>query len=195
MKSLIKGINEMLFSQKIRFKDKDRKRFPEWDKRKLGEISTITTGSSNREDSILNGEFTFFDRSQDIRTSNRYLFDQEAIIIPGEGQEFKPKYYIGKFDLHQRTYAIFDFVGGIGKYLYYYISYEDKYLQFQAVGSTVKSLRLPMFQAMPIKLPCIEEQILITNFISHIDEKIKNENQFLNQLENQKMFLLSQMFI
>ena len=193
--SLIKGINERLFSQKIRFKNSNGENFPIWKSKKLGEISTITTGSSNREDSILDGEFIFFDRSQDIRTSNRYLFDKEAIIIPGEGQVFKPKYYTGKFDLHQRTYAIFDFVGGMGKYLYYYVSYEDKYLQSQAVGSTVKSLRLPMFQSMPIKLPCIEEQALITNFLSHIEEKIKTEKQFLNKLENQKQYLLQQMFI
>ena len=193
--SLIKGINERLFSQKIRFKNSNGEKFPNWENKKLGEISTITTGSSNREDSILDGEFIFFDRSQDIRTSNRYLFDKEAIIIPGEGQVFKPKYYTGKFDLHQRTYAIFDFVEGIGKYLYYYVSYEDKYLQSQAVGSTVKSLRLPMFQSMPIKLPCLEEQALITNFLSHIEEKIKTEKQILNKLEKQKQYLLQQMFI
>ena len=193
--SLIKGITERLFSQKIRFKNSDGEYFPNWESKKLGEISTITTGSSNREDSILDGEFIFFDRSQDIRTSNRYLFDKEAIIIPGEGQEFKPKYYTGKFDLHQRTYAIFDFVGVVGKYLYYYVSYEDKYLQSQAVGSTVKSLRLPMFQSMPIKLPCIEEQTLIKKFLSHIEEKIKTEKQFLDKLEKQKRYLLQQMFI
>jgi hypothetical protein len=45
-------------------------------------------------------------RSEDVRTSARYLFNDEAIIIAGEGQKFTPKYYKGKFDLHQRTYAI-----------------------------------------------------------------------------------------
>jgi type I restriction enzyme S subunit len=191
----MKGITEKIFSLNIRFKDKNGERFPEWRDEKLGEISTITTGSSNREDSVLDGEFVFFDRSQDIRTSNRYLFDKEAIIIPGEGQEFTPKYYIGKFDLHQRTYAIFDFIGKTGKYLYYYISHNNKYLLSLAVGSTVKSLRLPMFQSMPIKLPCIEEQILITNILSSIAKKIETEKQLLEQYENQKKYLLLQMFI
>ena len=42
-----------------------------------GDISTITTGSSNREDSILNGEYTFL-TGHKIRTSSRFLFDKET---------------------------------------------------------------------------------------------------------------------
>ena len=83
--------------------------YPNWDKKLLGDISSISTGSSNRQDSITYGKYAFFDRSENIRTSNRYLFNCEAIIIPGEGSDFIPKYFIGKFDLHQRTYAITKF--------------------------------------------------------------------------------------
>lgn len=162
---------------------------------KLGNIATITTGASNREDSILDGKYTFFDRSQDIRTSNKYIFDKEAIIVPGEGQEFVPKYYWGKFDLHQRTYAIFDFNNIVGKYLYYHILNDDRHLQSQSVGSTVKSLRLPMFQSMPIKLPCIEEQIKIADFLLVIDNKIDIEAQLLRKLEVQKKHFLVNLFI
>jgi type I restriction enzyme S subunit len=195
LETLMKGIREQLFNQQIRFKDDNGKNFPHWEEKKLGQIAKITTGSSNREDSILDGEYVFFDRSQDIRTSNRYLFDAEAIIVPGEGQEFIPKYFVGKFDLHQRTYAIFDFMGINGKYLYYHIVQEDKHLQSQAVGSTVKSLRLPMFQSMPIKLPNYKEQTRITNFLSCIDEKIEIEKKILQQYERQKKHLLQNMFI
>ncbi len=177
--------------QEIRFKEFTDK----WELKKLGDISTITTGSSNREDSILNGEYTFFDRSQDIRTSSRFLFDKEAVIVPGEGQEFIPKYFIGKFDLHQRTYAIFDFRGINGKYLYYHLLNDDKYLQSQAVGSTVKSLRLPMFQSMPIKSPCLDEQTTIANFLSVIETKIQTEKNILDKYHCQKQYLLQNLFI
>ncbi|WP_185269160.1 restriction endonuclease subunit S [Elizabethkingia anophelis] len=191
LETLIKGLSEKLFSQEIRFKEFTDK----WELKKLGDISTITTGSSNREDSILNGEYTFFDRSQDIRTSSRFLFDKEAVIVPGEGQEFIPKYFIGKFDLHQRTYAIFDFRGINGKYLYYHLLNDDKYLQSQAVGSTVKSLRLPMFQSMPIKSPCLDEQTTIANFLSVIETKIQTEKNILDKYHSQKQYLLQNLFI
>ena len=191
LETLIKGLSEKLFSQEIRFKEFTDK----WELKKLGDISTITTGSSNREDSMLNGEYTFFDRSQDIRTSSRFLFDKEAVIVPGEGQEFIPKYFIGKFDLHQRTYAIFDFSGIYGKYLYYHLLNDDKYLQSQAVGSTVKSLRLPMLQSMPIKSPCLDEHTTIANFLSVIETKIQTEKNILDKYHSQKQYLLQNLFI
>jgi len=195
LKTLMKGSREKIFSQKLRLKDENGNYFSDWRIEYLGNISTITTGSSNRVDSILDGDYTFFDRSQDIRTSSQYLFDKEAIIVPGEGQEFIPKYFVGKFDLHQRTYAIFDFLHINGRFLYYQILSDDRHLQSQAVGSTVKSLRLPMFQSMPIKLPSLKEQIKIANFLSSIQEKIEMEKQILEKLELQKKFLLANLFV
>jgi type I restriction enzyme S subunit len=195
LKILKATLAQKIFTQQLRFKDDNGNDFLNWEIKLLGEIATITTGNSNREDSILDGEFTFFDRSQDIRTSNRYLFDKEAVIVPGEGQEFIPKYFIGKFDLHQRTYAIFDFKNIDGKYLFYHILQNDKHLQSQAVGSTVKSLRLPMFETMPIFLPSLAEQIKISTFVSSIDEKMEIEKRTLKQLEQQKKYLLSNLFI
>jgi len=89
-----------------------------WEEKTLGDVSKIKTGSSNREDSGLDGKYTFFDRSEDIRTSNIFLFDCEAVIVAGEGSDFIPKYFVGKFDLHQRTYAVMNFIGCDGKYLF-----------------------------------------------------------------------------
>src|SRR5699024_2879640 len=138
MQQLLTGKKRLLDDNGVRFSG-------EWEKVMLGDISHITTGSSNREDSSLDGAYTFFDRSEDIRTSSRFLYDGEAVIVAGEGQDFVPKYFKGKFDLHQRTYAIMDFKNTFGKFLYYYIGYYRHYFLSQAVGSTVKSLRLPMF--------------------------------------------------
>ena len=181
-----KGLMQQLLSGEVRFPGFSE----EWKEVKLKEIATITTGSSNREDSTLDGEFTFFDRSQDIRTSSKYLFDKESIIVPGEGQAFIPKYFHGKFDLHQRTYAIFDFSDMNGKYLFYYISKNDKHLLSQAVGSTVKSLRLPMFESMPILIPKIEEQDKIASLLTSSDEEIQSLKDELESVKLQKKGLM-----
>lgn len=190
-----KGVMQQLFSGKLRFKDENGKDYPYWEEKKLGEVSRITTGSSNRQDSNLDGEYTFFDRSQDIRSSNIFLFDTEAIIVPGEGQEFIPKYFIGKFDLHQRTYAVMDFGLNSGKFLFYYIGHHSNHLNSHAVGSTVKSLRLPMFEKMPINLPSIPEQQKIANFLSGIDGKIEQVNGELVKTQEFKKGLLQQLFV
>jgi type I restriction enzyme S subunit len=195
LETLMLGLREKLFTQKIKFKDKDGNDFPKWKTERLNQLATISTGSSNRIDSNLDGEFTFFDRSQDIRTSSKFLFDKEAVIVPGEGKEFVPKYFIGKFDLHQRTYAIFDFKNILGKYLFYFIVNSNDYLKAYAVGSTVKSLRLPIFQSMLIGIPSMEEQSKIAGFLTSLSDKIENEKNLLAQYEQQKKYLLQQLFV
>ncbi|MDN3503188.1 restriction endonuclease subunit S [Psychrobacter sp. 5A.1] len=186
-----KALMQQLLTGKKRLLDESGKRFErEWEEVELGEISHITTGSSNREDSSLTGEYAFFDRSIDVRTSGIFLFDAEAIIVGGEGQDFVPKYFEGKFDLHQRTYAIMDFKNTYGKFLFYYIGYYRHYFLSQAVGSTVKSLRLPMFQKMPVKLPSAKEQQKIASVLTNADKEIELLEQQLADLQQEKKALM-----
>lgn len=190
-----KGVMQKIFSQELRFKSDDSSEFPAWQEKKLGEVGKAKTGSSNRVDSNLSGEYTFFDRSQDIRRSNTFIFDSEAVIIPGEGQNFIPKYFIGKFDLHQRSYAIIDFNSILGNFLFYYLMHNQNYLIANAVGSTVKSLRLPIINKMPINLPSLPEQEKIANFLSAIDKKIEISKASLSKAELWKKGLLQKMFV
>lgn len=191
-----KGVMQQIFSQELRFKDDDGQNFPEWKELQLGDVAEITTGSSNRVDSTVgDGAYTFFDRSQDIRTSNIYLFDCEAVIVAGEGQEFIPKHFEGKFDLHQRTYAIMSFNNFYGRYVFYFVYQHRSYFLSQAVGSTVKSLRLPMFKKMPILQPCLKEQTKIANFLTAIDDKITATKAQLDAVKQYKQGLLQQMFV
>ncbi|MGP5550007.1 restriction endonuclease subunit S [Psychrobacter namhaensis] len=185
------ALMQQLLTGKKRLLDESGKRFEgEWEEVKLGEISHITTGNSNREDSSLTGKYAFFDRSIDVRTSGIFLFDAEAVIVGGEGQGFVPKYFEGKFDLHQRTYAIMDFKNAYGKFLFYYIGYYRYYFLSQAVGSTVKSLRLPMFQKMPIKLPSVKEQQKIATVLTNADKEIELLEQQLADLQQEKKALM-----
>ena len=190
-----KGLMQQIFSQAIRFKADDGSEFPDWEEKKLRDVAKITTGSSNREDSGLDGQYTFFDRSEDIRTSDRYLFDGKAVIVAGEGSRFPPKYFEGKFDLHQRTYAIMEFVEANSKYIFYFVDKQKNYLLRYAVGSTVKSLRLPIFQKMPVSLPSLPEQTKIANFLSSIDNKIEQVGGQLDKSKQFKNALLQQMFV
>lgn len=190
-KELLKiALMQKLLSGEVRFSGFS----DEWEEVRLGEICKITTGSSNREDSSESkGEYTFFDRSQDIRTSDIYLFDGEAIIVAGEGQEFIPKYFVGKFDLHQRTYAIMEFKLNCGKFLFYYLYQNRDYFYSQAVGSTVKSLRLPMFQKMKLKLPSLPEQQKIAEVLSLADDEINLLKNELEELKLQKKALMQKL--
>jgi type I restriction enzyme S subunit len=130
-----------------------------WVVKPLGELCSIKNGKSNSEDAIDDAPYAFFDRSKKIKRSTKYLFDCDALIIPGEGAEFLPRQYSGKFDLHQRAYALYDFKNEIDlKYLYYFLIHEKDYFPRVAVGATVKSLRLRHFEDLPVLHPPLPEQ-------------------------------------
>jgi len=137
-----------------------------WQIKKLGEVCEISTGKSNTEDAVENGKYAFFDRSKIIKKSTKFLFDCDAIIVAGEGQTFLPKFYSGKFDLHQRSYAIYNFDKSVSvHYAYKYLIHFHKYFEEVAVGATAKSLRLRHFQDLPIPIPSLPEQHRIVSIL------------------------------
>ena len=139
-----------------------------WEILPMGQLCTIQSGKSDTKDAVPDGLFAFFDRSKTIKRSNRYLRDCEALIIPGEGTEFLPRHFSGKFDLHQRAYAIFDFSPKLdARFLFYYLHHVSDYFPRVAVGATVKSLRLRHFEDLPVSVTALVEQKRI---VARLDE-------------------------
>ena len=187
LQSLIKGISSRIFTsiQGIEYR--------------MGDIVTITNGNSNVQDAVTqpkDGWYPFFDRSEDIKYLPIFLFDKEAIIYPGEGTEFMPRYFKGKFALHQRCYAIFDFNEIINaRFLYFYLKTRNFYFVKNAVGSTVPSLRLDTFQKLKVIIPSKKIQHSVSLCLSSMEQKCNAEKKILHKLLKQKQYLLRQMFI
>lgn len=175
-------------------------RFPEfekngeWEEKVLSDVSDITNGKANAQDHIEGGEYPLFDRSEVIKASDKFLFDCEAVIIPGEGMRFVPKYYEGKFNLHQRAYALKDFSCN-GQFVYHSMLHRSNLISQKAVQSTVLSLRLPILQNFPIEIPRnSEEQQKIASCLSSLDELIAAHKDKLDALKDHKKGLLQNLF-
>lgn len=185
--SLIKGINCKIFA------------LIQGNEYRLGNIATITNGNSNVQDASVEyrvGLYPFFDRSEDVKYLPTFLFDKESIIYPGEGTEFMPRYYNGKFALHQRCYAICDFNEAVNpQFLYFFLKTQNSYFIRNAVGSTVPSLRLDTFQKLKVVIPSKETQYSVYSFLSTLEQKLDVENSIMKMLLCQKRYLLRQMFI
>lgn len=190
-----KGCMQQLFTQKLRFKDDHGNEFPDWEERLLGDLVKVTTGSSNREDSEEVGEYAFFDRSNDQRWSSKFLYDCEALIVAGEGKDFPPRYFNGKFDLHQRAYAITGFEKASAKFLFYWITWHRHHFLKFSVGSTMPSLRMAAFNKFPVSVPHPDEQQKVADFLSAIDVKISLVADELSAAQDFKKGLLQQMFV
>ena len=166
---------------------------------RLGNIAHITNGVGDVQDANIEhieNWYPFFDRSEELKWFPTYSFDKGAVIYAGEGQSFYPRYYKGKFALHQRCYAITDFASCIlPKYCYYFMSTLNSYFVRNSVGSTVSSLRMDIFQKAEIKLPPIPKQQHICKIIDAFCTKLEVEQSIISTLQELKQFLLSQMFI
>ena len=186
--SLIRGLYQLLF-QNAKYNDFIS----------LGDISQISNGNSDVKDASMNNDgslYPFFDRSDEIKFLPEYLFDKEAIIYPGEGAEFYPRYYNGKFALHQRCYAIYDIsTDFIPRYLYHYCKTQNSYFVRNAVGSTVASLRLDTFKRLKIPAIPTHHQESLVMFLDKIEAKIECNRTILKKYEEQKKHLLSNLFI
>ena len=175
-------------------------RFPEfkaaeeWKAKTLREVCLrITNGKANAEDHEEGGAYPLFDRSAVIKRSNAFMFDSEAVILPGEGMRFIPKYFDGKFNLHQRAYALMEHQGN-ARFVYYSLDYLKDLLAKKAVKSTVLSLRLPIVENFLISFPPVPEQQKIADCLSSLDELIAAQARKVDALKTHKKGLMQQLF-
>ena len=189
-----RGYMQKIFSQELRFKDENGNEYPDWKDIKLNSIADIKTGNKNAQDSIENGKYMFFDRSVDIKYLNTFDFDEEAIIYPGEGSQFLPRYFKGKYSLHQRAYSIYN-IKVDPQYLYNYLELQNNHFLKYAVGSTVKSLRMIAFNKLIISSPVMDEQEKIGSFFNKIDNLIELQTIKIESLKQRKKGLLQKMFV
>jgi len=144
----------------------------------LGEIAEIGTGSRNTNESIEDGAYPFFVRSQSPLRIDQYEFDEVAIITAGDGVGVgKVFHYVeGKYALHQRAYRIR--VGSEEmnpKFLYHFIRQNfGSYLATTRVHASVSSLRKPMFERYPVPVPPPEEQIRIVAILDAFDALVND---------------------
>ena len=139
----------------------------------VGEIAEVGTGSSNGNEAVDDGEYPFFIRSQTVKFKNDYEYDEEAIIIPGEGGVGDIFHYVnGKYSIHQRVYRI-HFVSDLvdTKFVYYYMgTYFKSFIMRKAVNATVLSIRKPMIQQFRIPVPPLPVQREIVRILDNFAE-------------------------
>lgn len=201
LKNIKKSMLEKIFPQngsnipEIRFKG-----FTDaWEQRNTKELCSISTGKSNTQDRVEDGKYPFYVRSSIVERSNRYLFDEEAVLTVGDGVGTgKVFHYVnGKYDLHQRVYRMFNFSEEISaKYFFYYFSnhFYNRVMAMTAKTS-VDSVRYEMISEMEIYLPNKQEQNIIAMYFESLDNLITLHQRKLEKLQNIKKACLEKMFV
>lgn len=178
---------------KIRFKGFEG----EWKKRRIGDICNVSTGKSNTQDKVDDGKFPFYVRSPHIEKSNKYLYDEEAVLTVGDGVGTgKVFHYVnGKYDLHQRVYRLYDFKGVNALCFYYYFSQKFyKRVMAMTAKSSVDSVRLDFISEMHLPFPSLPEQRALASYFTSLDAQIAASTSRLSSLKQIKAASLLNMF-
>lgn len=219
-----KGVMQKIFNQEIRFKDDNGNDFADWDEQTLGNIGTFQTSSVDKlynedekevylvnymnvynheninkssiknlnivtakdsqiiSNSLKKGDILFTPSSEtpdDIGHSVVIFEDIENTLYSYHLLRFRPKINIDILFSHYfcNTTSV---LNQLTKY---------------ATGSTRFTISVGNFSKVEVKLPCIEEQTKIANFLSTIDENINQVSKQLEQTTQYKKGLLQQMFV
>ena len=160
---------------------------------KLKDVAEIGTGSSDRKNATNNGIYPFYVRSKDVLKINNYEFDEEAIVIPGEGGIGEIFHLVkGKYALHQRAYRIHLKNKNILIYfLFHYMKSNFKtFINKKAVSATVTSIRKPMIEEFKLPVPPLEVQREIVRILDNFTELEKELEARRKQYEYYRNLLL-----
>ncbi len=209
LKTQMLGFQEKIFRQKIKLKDNNGKSFPSWSFKKGGELFESISNKNHYSD------LPILAITQDKGAVPRDLIDYQITVTERSIESYKVV-EIGDFIISLRS-----FQGGIEHsdytgicspayiilrnkieitqhfYKYYfktpdYIRLLNRKLEGIRDG---KMISYSYFAEIELPFPIIEEQQKIASFLSKVDQKIHTEKAILEWLENQKKYLLKQMFV
>ena len=182
-----------MMEPKIRFKGFEG----EWLKRTACNIvGRFRTGKLDANAMVSNGKYRFYTCAKDYFHIDTYAFDDEALLISGNGENVGYiHYYNGKFNAYQRTYVLTDFSQNI----FFIKSYLEARLKKRinkekSIGNT-PYIRLDTIRDMEIAIsPKMEEQQAIASYFTSLDSQISAATSRLAALKQMKAASLQAMF-
>lgn len=204
-----KAMMQKLFSQEIRFKDDNGNDFPDWEEKRLGEISDIITGKtpSTSDESNWGSDIQFItpsdlkDDLKYIESTERYVVNKKNKILPKGSIVYTCIASIGKIGLTKRLAITNQQINSLivnkdnNEYIYYQLLYITPYIKSTQANTTLPIINKTDFSKFKIKISCIEEQQKIANFLSAIDNNITKVEEQIKGTQNFKKAMLQQMFV
>ncbi|EOU1218115.1 restriction endonuclease subunit S [Clostridium perfringens] len=205
-----KGMMQKIFSQKIRFKDENGRDYPEWQKKKLGNVCLMFSGGTpaSKNKIYYDGDIPFI-RSAEINSFTTELKISEL------GLKNSSAKIVDKGDLLYALYGATSGEVGIARmkgainqailcirskeiincYLLNLLQYNKEKIIETYIQGGQGNLSASILKELNFDFPCLEEQTKIANFLSNIDNIIEKESKKLEELKQWKKGLLQQMFV
>jgi type I restriction enzyme S subunit len=222
LKQYKKGVMQKLFSQELRFKDENGKEFPDWEVKKLGEIGETYCGLTGKSKENFGFGKSYIQYKQIFDNSKIDISRFDLVEILENENQNKVKFgdvfftvssetpneigmssvlldeieelYLNSFCFGYRVNSLKVLSPYFSQYLF-----RSEYIRTEIIklaqGSTRFNMSKVQLLKIEIKLPCLQEQTKIANFLSAIDDKINQTENKLNKMQTYKKGLLQQMFV
>ena len=210
-----KGLLQQIFSQKLRFKDKNGNNYPNWEKKKLGDICKFT-GGGTPSTSILkywNGTIPWIS-SSDLQTNtihkikiSRYITNEAVSnsstkIIPKNSILIVSRVGVGKVAISNcvlctsQDFTNITEINGNTTFYAYLLKYKMEQLTQNTQGTSIKGITTSDIKNIKLIVPIEQtEQTKIADFLSEFDRKLDNQKAQLEHWQQIKKGLLQQMFV
>ena len=212
-----KGLLQQIFSQKLRFKDKNGNNYPNWEKKKLGDIAVLITkgttptnfndGNINfiKVESIINSKINLskcmsISENTHFSILSRSILKENDILFAIAGS-LGISCIVNKEILPANTnqaLAIIRLSNNVNiNYIFWTLNSNimKKYIKISHSIGAQPNLNLKQLNDFILPYPCLEEQTKIADFLSAFDRKLDNQKAQLEHWKQIKKGLLQQMFV
>ena len=213
LKELKKGLVQKLFSQEVRFKADDGSEFPEWEEKKLGDVTSQYKVRNKKrlplEIYSVNNIVGFIPQSEQFDDAG-YLKDTDTSIY----MVVQPKHFaynparldIGSIGFQcldhdvqvSSLYEVFetsDLVNDRFLWSWFHTYYFNNVVKRLQEGGVRLYFYYDKMQEVKIRLPSLPEQQKIADCLSSLDDGIAKQKATLAAWEELKKGLLQQMFV
>lgn len=146
-----------------------------WKEVPLFDIAELSTGKVDANHSTEGGLYPFYTCASEPMKSPDFSFDDEAVIVPGNGANVgSVLYYNGKFQAYQRTYVLSK-IRIHPKYLYYhFLRYWKERTENKQFGSATNYVKLVNFSTYLVGIPSLDEQKQIAEKLDKLFDQIES---------------------
>lgn len=215
LKEYKKGVMQQIFSQQLRFKDKDGKAFPEWESMNLDDVLLLQSDSLKMKDNESYELITVKRRFGGITSRGNYL--GKDVLVKNQFTIHEDEFVISKRQIVHgacglvpkelegaivsNEYNVFrpvadkldlDYFNRFSTTPYMRRSY---FINSDGVHIEKLLFKTQSWLKTKVDLPCLKEQQKIAQFLQSIDKKIDVVAQQVEQTKQFKKGLLQQMFV
>jgi len=198
LKFLKKEITKKIINQELKFNNY-LKTSVNWEKKRLGQIGKFYAGGDlnkleyqkEKNDEYIYPIYANGSEAGLYGYSKTFQFPSDCVTVSGRGNLGFANVRKTPFCAIVRLIVIIPNDNINSKFLEEIINYTN----FVIESTGVPQLTIPQISNYSILVPCLEEQNRIAHFLSSFDDKLYIEKKLLTQYENQKKYLLQNLFV